>query len=464
MTRCWLAWTLAVGLTLSLTAAALAQGPDLSDPRTFGLDIPRGTIRPAEGERVITADADGSMAVGKTHVRVGDARIVLLPDGQLVGRKPGEAEPTERPFTPLSNEKLLERLQATEFKGFQAKQTRHYIYLYTASDKFAFGTSKILESMLPGVKKWAEGQKLSVHEPEVPLVVVMFRTEADFQRYRRMPEGVVAYYEPTSNRVVVYEESPRLGARPDLALQQANSTIAHEGTHQILHNIGVQQRLSIWPMWLSEGLAEFLAPTEVNKKLNWKGAAQVNDLRMFELEQYLKARAAREPDGDTIKHTVLAARLTSTGYASAWSLTHYLATKKRASFNRYLVRIAKTGPLEGSIEITPPGVVQRNLAPFEDEFGKDYLALERKLIQHLQKLPYDDPFASMPHFVVMMSYHDGKRPCREVGTFHSPVLAEKWAREKREKNSAIPADGVVIQEFPNRPSAEMFAKAWSRGK
>jgi hypothetical protein len=378
-----------------------------------------------------------------------------------VARKAGEAEPTERPFMPLSKEQLTERLLAAEFKGFKAKQTKHYVYLYTTSEEFAFGTTKILESMYPGMKKWVEGQKIPTHDPEVPLVVVMFRTEQDFQRYRRMPEGVVAYYDMLSNRVAMFEESERFGPRRDLAIGQAISTIAHEGTHQILHNIGVQQRLSVWPMWLSEGLAEFLAPTEVNKKLNWKGAAQVNDLRMFELEQYVKARSSEEPNGDTVRHTVVAARLTSTGYASAWSLTHYLATKKRVDFTKYLAEVAKTGPLQGSVEVTADGLVERNLASFEKRFGDDYVDLEKKLIQHLQKLPYDDPFANMPHFVAMISYMDGKRPQREVATFHSPVLARKWAEETGDKLSAN--ERPVIREFPNRPAAETFARAWKKG-
>lgn len=455
---------LALGLILASAAVSSGQGPtNLADPRYFGFDILPGTIRPADGERVLTADRSGAPVVAKTHVNVGDARIVLLPDGQLVARKPGEAAPTDRPFRPLEKEELLERLKA-EFPGFKAKQTKNYTYLFSTSDVFAFGTSQILESMLPGVKKWAEGQKLSVREPEVPLVIVMFKTEADFQAYRRMPDGVVAYYDPLSNRIVVYEESAKFKGPLDLAIKQAISTIAHEGTHQILHNIGVQQRLSIWPMWLSEGLAEFLAPTEVNTKLRWKGPGLVNDLRMFELEQYGKAHAAEEPNGDTVRNTVLAARLSSTGYATAWSLTHYLATKKKADFSKYLCKVAKTGPLQGAIEIAPPGIVPGNIKLFEQQFGDDYLQMEKDLIAHLKRQKYSDPFADMPHFVAMLTWNDGKKQQRDVATFHSPILAAKWVREMRERNPAIGDDGYKIQEFPNRPQAEMFGRGWERGK
>jgi len=115
-----------------------------------------------------------------------------------------------------------------------------------------------LDTMFPGVVTYAKAQKIETHEPEVPLVALMFRTEEQFQGYQRAPPGVVAYYHTLSNRVVMYEETRLANIKKELAIQQSLATIAHEGAHQILHNIGVQQRLSIWPMWLSEGLAESL--------------------------------------------------------------------------------------------------------------------------------------------------------------------------------------------------------------
>jgi hypothetical protein len=447
-------WLVALPALAQPTSSS--QPHKLLDPRSFGFDIPPGRVSFDE-QTVETTDTQGEIVVARTQVRIGEHRIVLLPDGQLVARKPQETRPSERPFERISKEQLLERLKA-EFPKFTVKQGKSYVFVYTSSEEFALGTTKILESMYPGVKKWAEQQKLSVHDPATPLVAIMFRTEADFQRYRRMPEGVVAYYDTLSNRIVMFEQSDRFGDRRDLAIQQAISTIAHEGTHQILHNIGVQRRLSLWPMWFSEGLAEFLAPTEVNKRLQWKGAAQVNDLRMFELEQYVKSRSTEEPNGDTVKKTVLAARLTSTGYASAWSLTHFLATKKKAEFNKYLLEVSKIGPLQGSIEVVSPGLVPGNARAFEACFGDDYVGLEKKLIAHLQKLPYEDPFAGMPHYLAMITYGEGKKGKREANTFHSPLLADKWVQDMREK---ITGDVVAdIRRFPNRPAAETFGRAW----
>jgi len=456
-------------LLLSAVGQVYAQdAPRTVDPRKFGIELAPGLVVQSKGETVSTAEDDGQPAIGRVHVRVGEGAIVLLPDGQLVPRRAGQLTPSARPFQPLTKDALLKRL-AAEFPGFKtrASNTAPYVYAYSTSDEFATATSRILESMLSdtkGLRAFAENQRIDAHSPEIPLVVVMFRTEEEFQNYRRLPEGVVAYYHTLSNRVFMYEQS-RLGqVRPDLAIRQSLSTIAHEGAHQILHNIGVQQRLSFWPMWLAEGLAEYLAPTSTGKGLTWKGTGQVNDMRMFELEQYLKSRAAEQPSGEMIEHTVMAPRLTSTGYAAAWSLTHYLAKAKRVEFAAYLRDVSQLGPLEGAGAFAEPkALVRENMDLFTKHFGEDLKDHERRLVLHLKKLPYSDPFADFPHCVALLSI-SGQRPPRQVGTFHSPALAQKWIRDSVE---ALPADqrdkaDSSIRVFPNRAQAETFAREWLR--
>lgn len=450
---------------LSQVCAQDAAGPPVNiDPRPYGIDLAPGPLQPGNEQIVTTNDEAGELVVGRVHVRIGDGAIVMLPDGQLVTRKAGQFSPTDRPFKPIDKEELAARV-AAEFPGFKIKQTNHYIYVYSTSEEFALGTSRILETMFGGLKLFASALKLETHEPATPLVVVMFKTDEEFQKHRRMPDGIVAYYHILSNRVFMYEQSRLAQVRPDLAIQQAISTIAHEGTHQILHNIGVQERLSFWPMWISEGLAEYLAPTSTGARLRWKGAGEINDLRMFELEQYVKSEAAKEPDGQMIEQTVLAGRLSSTGYASAWSLTHYLAKQKRVEFNAYLREVSKLGPLEGAIEITPPGIVRSNRDLFIKHFGDDFVEIERRLILHLKKQPYTDPFKDSPHFVATLLATDGRRPLKIAETFHSPALAQKWLRDALEK---VPAEHQAaaqqsVRIFPNRLQAEAYASQW-RGR
>ena len=459
-----------VRLAICLLLAALprittAQEAVLIDPRSFELDLPPGRVVAGDGLRVTTADDSGQPVIGRVHVKVGDGAIILLPDGKLVARKAGQFAPSDREFEPADVEELSKKL-AADFPGFKTKKTNHYIYVYDTSDEFALATSRILETMLPAVKGYAEINKIPVHDPEVPLVAIMFKTEDEFQKFRRMPDGVVAYYHTIDNRVFMYEQSRLAEVRPDLAVQQSISTIAHEGAHQILHNIGVQQRLSVWPMWLSEGLAEFFAPTSTGSRLRYKGAGQVNDLRMFELEQFLKSNAATEPSGEMVEQTVLAARLSSTGYASAWALTHHLAKNRRTEFVAYLREISQIGPLSGAVDVSPTGVVASNRDVFVKHFGEDLKSIETRLILHLKKQPYTDPFASAPHFVATMVASDGRRPQRTANTFHSPALAAKWLRDSIDKlpeERRASAD-QALRAFPNRAQAEAFARAWLQGR
>src|SRR5690606_22318010 len=104
----------------------------------------------------------------------------------------------------------------------------------------------------------------------------------------------------------------------------------------------------------------------------------INDVRMFELESYLKGRDASEADGAMIKETVGASRLTSAGYASAWALTHYLASKRSTDFNRFMKKVSELRPLEGALDLGPNGQVASNQELFDDFFGKDHGTLERE--------------------------------------------------------------------------------------
>lgn len=448
-----------------VTVAAFAQEPASQNapvtvnPRDFGLNLPVGVVAPGDNQVVTTTDDNDQLVVGRVHVRVGSSAIIMLPDGELVGRRKGQFNLTDRKFEPLDARKLTARLTA-EFPQFKVKSSNHYIYVYNSSEEFQFGTGRILESMLPGIKKWADDCKIEVKNPALPLVVVMFNTEAEFQRYRRMPPGVVAYYDPLSNRVFLYEQSRLSQVKPELALGQAISTIAHEGVHQILHNIGVQQRLSVWPQWLSEGLAEFFAPTSVGAKLKWKGPGQVNDLRMFELEQYVRGKSAEEPDGELVEHTVIAGQLTSTGYASAWALVHFLAKTKRAELSSLVQECSQIAPLNGAIDVTSLGAVRSNRDAFTSKLGDNFIDLERRLITHLKSLKYTDPFADAPHFVATFVSAQGRRTQKNASTFHTVPLASKWLGDLREKVPEADRSSVQakIVGFPNRSLAEIYAK------
>src|SRR6185295_7035622 len=139
----------------------------------------------------------------------------------------------------------------------------------------------------------------------------------------------IAYYDAMPNYIVLYEDQAMVEAAPEFAFKQAAYTVAHEGVHQVLHNSGIQQRMSSWPIWVSEGLPEYYCPLRMNSKLfamkngdlpmrtiKWTQPGMVNDIRMYSLMK-LGAQS-----GDAVKHLVQADELNADGYALAWGLVH----------------------------------------------------------------------------------------------------------------------------------------------
>ncbi|MEC9091885.1 MAG: DUF1570 domain-containing protein, partial [Planctomycetota bacterium] len=330
-------------------------------------------------------------------------------------------------------------------------------FLYNTSAKMAEVTSRVMDSMLRGLIKYMKTMGLKPYEPEAPLVVVMFRTEEQFQAFKRMPPGVVAYYNIISNRVYLHEDSRLLKINQELAIAETLSTIAHEGAHQILANIGIQQRLSFWPMWFSEGMAEYLAPTEVARGLRWKGAGQINDFRMLELETYLRTKALDGIDGQVTQNTTSAARLTSTGYASAWSLTNFLAKRHRSEFKDYLATVSQLRPFEGSLPTEAvQGKINKNVLEFEQFFGADWKDLETDMIKYLTKQKFESPFSEFVHYAVLVELPSEKAPkktSRHSAVFHTEGLAKRWANEFHKKNAGATQPIIRILRCKNRAEA-----------
>jgi hypothetical protein len=264
---------------------------------------------------------------------------------------------------------------------------------------------------------------------------------------------VAAYYNGVTNYVVMYEQSKLGEIAPELALKQAVSTVAHEGVHQILHNIGVQQRLSRWPMWISEGLPEYFAPTDVARGVRWKGLGLVNDLRFYSLKEFFKNRGPAGEPGAVVRDTVAARQLTADGYAAAWALTFYLSKLKADDFFAYLREVSQIGPLEESST--------DHVAVFNQHFGSDYAALEDAMLKYLQKQPYVDPVENQTHYVAMVTTNLR----RSVMITTSPASIGKWQQDLATEFSAAERNTarLQVQGFPNRSAAETYAVKWLNG-
>lgn len=439
-------------MILLAAGSALGQTPHpLAKPEDLGLMVPSGrrAFEVADKNVLVPAEGDGEdLVVAKVYLEVGDRYIVMLPNGALRSVLKRDTTLTEREFQSATKDEIAEEL-LKQFKGFKTRSTRRYLCVYNTSDSFCERKTAILETMYPMLLSYFKRQRLPIHTPDTPLIVVMFRSREDFQKYRQMPESLLAYYNAVSNRVFLYQYSDIMKDAPTIAVKQSTSTIAHEGVHQILHNIGVQKRLSSWPLWISEGLAEYFSPTTSTSRSKWSGVGKPNDLRMRDLFRFLKG-ANSLGSGSLVQHIVTTQRLSPTEYSIAWALTHYLATRRRQDFFDYLRDVSSTAPLSESTD---------ELVRFTNYFGANFAKVEREMIKHIRGLPYRDPVANQPFFLV--TAQSGKR---KLATITSSLDLKKVKNGLLAKMT--PAERLKarfgVRTFPNRNLAHQAMLLFTR--
>lgn len=363
-----------------------------------------------DSKRVVVVDEMSQRVVARVYGQQGRETAVLMPSGELRFVRdagPMELAYTERPFEPLTAEQLCESLTA-QYPGqdFKCKITKHYVILYNCSDQFATASSNLLESLYDGLFKAFSDRGLAVKQAEFPLPAIIYRKESEFRSRRPIEPAVQAYYEVNTNQIVFYENSERDANNPEIAAMRKPQTVAHEGVHQILQNIGVQPRLSPWPIWLVEGLAEYCAPTITKKSAAWAGLGKVNAIHMatikdlndpippaFQAMGIAAPKVDRDPKQPLSAHLVTQTDLSASEYALSWAMTHYLATKKSAEFNEYLKEMARLRPLERR---SP----DEQLKLFQDTFGRDLVRLDKDVARHLTTLKYEE----LPYYAVMFEH------------------------------------------------------------
>ena len=451
----WL-WLLLLSCSVCFLSPHSAVAQDMNDdgddatfahahPEDLGLQIPVGEPIAGGGRRVTVSADDGAIVVAKLHVEIGDRYIVIMPDGKLRSIPTSAAELTEEPYVGYTADGMIERLTADQFPEFNGRKTTHFVFIYNTSPEFQTATSRILESMYRPLLQYFKRQKFEVADPDTPLVVIMFRTREEFDAFRPMPSGVAAYYDMVSNYVILHEQSELTEIAPELAVKQSISTIAHEGVHQILHNIGVQQRLSEWPQWISEGLPEFFAPTDTSRRIRWKGLFQVNDLRLHTLVKHFEKVGVDAGRAQLIDPVIAADELDALGYAKSWALTHFLSKARRDEMFDFLREVSTAEPLAEPMD---------SEALFKKYFGEDTDQLSTLLTAHLNKMEYVDPWENQTHYLVMVETATD----RQTLVTPSPTRIEQWREELSHRYGN--AFQINVRAYANKGQARNAGKLW----
>ena len=254
---------------------------------------------------------------GKEHVLVGDVLLeaqdnslyFIQDNGRVWFVKPDEIKQrvdSDLDAIPASFDAMEKSLLEELPKGFKVYRTKHYIIAYQTERVYAKWLAQLYEGRLYRSFEgfWQRKKKLPLEDPKYPLVVLAFKSKAEYQRYvdRDLGPGqdIVAYFNLLSNRVAMYDLTAG-GRRPGESISARRieeifqnpaaiymvATIVHEGTHQLMFNRGVQTRFADTPLWMNEGLAMFFEAPDVRNKRGWLRPGMVFDQRLYRFPQYV---------------------------------------------------------------------------------------------------------------------------------------------------------------------------------
>jgi hypothetical protein len=437
-----------------------------ADAASTTIAIPENFERAAK--RYKFRDDMGRCAVGRLHGQYGNKTTLILPDGQL-----GILSmllPTDEPFRPIGADDLGNRLLNGPFTGYKLLKTDHYLILYQSSRAFADESGRLLDDLYGGLIEAFDRNGIPVHESEFPLVAVIFDTERDFRAHKQVDPDVQAYYEFCTNRIFFYETSDQPHAEPKVAALLKPQTVAHEGAHQILSNIGVQPRPSNWPLWLVEGLAEYCATTAKTKRgvVAWGGLGTINALHMAtirELNDPLSnqvnapnthsTRFASQRSTTRAESLMLETSLTPTDYARAWAMTHYLAFRRRDEFVKYLKAMGQIPPLQ-------PKTPEEHLAEFRKFFVDDLPKLDKKVDDYIHKLSYTKRYDPLDYYAVMFEWIlPNGMLSRASMVSQSPQIIQQKVNDLTSPDGVEPYWEAI--RLPTRARADLMAWQWMRG-
>ena len=346
---------------------------------------------------------------GKQHELVGDVLLdaqdnsmyFMQDDGRAWFVKPDEikqridSEQDAEPASFAAMEKsLLEELP----EGFRIYKTKHYLIAYQTERAYAKWMAQLYEGRLyRQFEIFWRNKKLPLTKPKYPMVVIIFKTKAEYQRYvdRDLGPGqdIVAYYNLLTNRVAMFDftagdrrPGEEISARRIEEITQNPAaiymvaTIVHEGTHQLMYNRGVQTRFADSPLWLNEGLAMFFEAPDLRNKKGWKAPGRVFDQRLIRFRNTLQNRPQNSierllTDDDRLKDPETAVD----GYAEAWAFNHFLLKRHSKEYIEYLKEHAMLPPLSTADS-------KQRLDEFQKHFDDDFERLEKNFLKYISRL------------------------------------------------------------------------------
>ncbi len=308
--------------------------------------------------------------------------LLLARDGRLWDFSPRESRNFRKVSSSFSSYSTSEMRAALE-RELRGKlvitSTGHYL---VAHPKGKEAWAQRFEQLYRSCIHYFGMREMRVTEPAFPLVAVVWGNRADFERYAAeqgspVRDGVLGYYSPTSNRVMLYDQD--WGNRRLSSLFN-DSTIIHEATHQIAFNTGVHNRFSPTPSWLAEGLGSMFEATGV---WDWQRYPdrrdRVNRLRLIEFRMWQKSGRAAGNFAQLLASDRQFSTNPTVSYAEAWAWVFFLTERYPRKFADYVRRVSAREDF-GAYSTA------ERINDFSAVFGSDLRMLEKHCLNFISEL------------------------------------------------------------------------------
>ncbi|MFK7778102.1 MAG: DUF1570 domain-containing protein [Gimesia sp.] len=325
--------------------------------------------------------------------------VMLTRDGRLLTATPKQLKkkrPLDKKFTPLTLPELEEQLIAEFGSDFSVTQTKHFTLCSQAGKRYSKWCGYLFERLYNVLHNHWDSKQLPLHDPEVPLIAIIFKNRANFEQYSSQILGkdnaaVHGFYSTQSNRMVLYDLTATQNEAPaftnaDILRKLSKSpfnvaTVIHECTHQIAFNVGLHTRFADNPLWLTEGMATYFETPDLRSKTGWRTVGKPNPWRLRQFQDYARSRRPansletlimtdqRFQDPEKVLDT----------YSEAWAFSYFLIKTKRKLYKEYLSLIADKKPLIWS---TP----EDRLKDFQSVFGNDLARLNQQFLKYLRQI------------------------------------------------------------------------------
>lgn len=335
-------------------------------------------------EMMVRVPYNGKSYIGQPLAWDGKEMMLLRRDGKmsmLPVKSSKELEKVSDAFEPYSFDKLNQRLRREFGSKYQVTATENFLVVHPPGNADIW--AQPFQDLYWRFEVYFASRGMKIENPEFPMVAVVLRTRAEFDRflndYQKYDARMLGYYSVTSNRIITYDQSKGSKGRGK-AWGANNSTLIHEATHQTAYNTGVHSRRSAQVRWVCEGLAMMFEAKGVNDSAHYsKQSDRIHYGRLRALQRFYRDRKMQGVMSELLVSDDLFRSDIELAYAYSWGMTFFFSEKMPTEYRQFLQR-------DGAREDFAKHSGKDRVTEFAGAFGSDIAGIESRMKRFIMSL------------------------------------------------------------------------------